>query len=223
MISSRYATITTVCLSSTSQPSGELAYNKVLKNCNIFVFIVHVAYFLAHTIQYDIVYLMCSKKLTCSQLSPPHGTDKKLKKKRSKNKSRSMISPVWSCDREDSPVYFAHQNFFVSGNILTKHFSQCPASSTQILDNHLMRSFFSVVNPTASPKLLPTSSQQCWQQLIIDIQITFRYLESTFHRLHCLKFSFKLIKFSIIKARKYKGPLIQTTHTIPHLKKDIQK
>jgi len=32
-------------------------------------------------IQYDIVYLTCSKKLTCSQLSPPHGTNRKIKEK----------------------------------------------------------------------------------------------------------------------------------------------
>ena len=31
------------------------------------------------TIRYDTVYLTCSKKLTGSQLSPPHGTNKKLK------------------------------------------------------------------------------------------------------------------------------------------------
>jgi len=32
-----------------------------------------------HTIRYDTVYLTCSKKLTGNQLSPPHGTNKKLK------------------------------------------------------------------------------------------------------------------------------------------------
>jgi len=32
------------------------------------------------TIRHDIMYLACSKKLTCSQLSPPHKTNKKLKK-----------------------------------------------------------------------------------------------------------------------------------------------
>ena len=31
------------------------------------------------TIRYDSVYLTCSKKLTGSQLSPPHGTNKKIK------------------------------------------------------------------------------------------------------------------------------------------------
>ena len=31
------------------------------------------------TIRYDSVYLTCSKKLTGSQLRPPHGTNKKLK------------------------------------------------------------------------------------------------------------------------------------------------
>jgi len=31
------------------------------------------------TIRYDSVYLTCSKKLTGSQLTPPHGTNKKLK------------------------------------------------------------------------------------------------------------------------------------------------
>ena len=30
---------------------------------------------LCQCVQYDSVYLTCSKKLTCSQLSPPHGTN----------------------------------------------------------------------------------------------------------------------------------------------------
>jgi len=36
-----------------------------------------------HTIryEYDIVYLTCSTKQTCSQLSPPHGTNRKIKRK----------------------------------------------------------------------------------------------------------------------------------------------
>jgi len=32
-------------------------------------------------LRYDIVYLTCSKKLKCSQLSPPHGTNRKIKEK----------------------------------------------------------------------------------------------------------------------------------------------
>jgi len=55
------------------------------------------------TIWYDRVYLTCSKKLTCSQLSLSHGTNRKIKAKRTKNKSRSMISPVRSRDHEGSP------------------------------------------------------------------------------------------------------------------------
>jgi len=58
------------------------------------------------TIRYDSVYLTCSKKLTGSQLSPPHGTNKKLKCE-TKNKMMSMIGPVQSrCHEchEDSPV-----------------------------------------------------------------------------------------------------------------------
>ena len=46
----------------------------------------------AYNIQYNIVYLTCSKKLTCSQLV--HHTNKKIKAKKTKNKSRTMISPV---------------------------------------------------------------------------------------------------------------------------------
>ena len=38
---------------------------------------------------------MCSKKLTGSQLSPPHGTNKKLNCE-TKNKTMSMIGPVQS-------------------------------------------------------------------------------------------------------------------------------
>jgi len=55
------------------------------------------------TIRYDSVYFMCSKKLTGSQLSPPHGMNKKLKCE-TKNKMMSMIGPVQSHNHEDSPV-----------------------------------------------------------------------------------------------------------------------
>ena len=55
------------------------------------------------TIQYDSVYLTCSKKLRGSQLSPPHGTNKKLKSE-TKNKTMSMIGPVQSRCHEGNPV-----------------------------------------------------------------------------------------------------------------------
>ena len=55
------------------------------------------------TIRYDSVYLTCSKKLTGSQLSPPHGTNKKLKCE-TKNKTMSMIGSVQSRCHEGSPV-----------------------------------------------------------------------------------------------------------------------
>ena len=51
------------------------------------------------TIRYDSVCLTCSKKLTGSQLSLPHRTNKKLKCK-TKNKMMSMIGPVQSRYRE---------------------------------------------------------------------------------------------------------------------------
>jgi len=51
------------------------------------------------TIRYDSVCLTCSKKLTGSQLSLQHGTNKKLKCK-TKNKMMSMIAPVQSRYRE---------------------------------------------------------------------------------------------------------------------------
>ena len=41
-------------------------------------------------IRYDSEYLMCSKKLMGSQLSPPHGTNKKLKCE-TKNKIMSVM------------------------------------------------------------------------------------------------------------------------------------
>jgi len=36
------------------------------------------------TIRYDTVYLTCSKNLTCSQLSAPHGTSRKIKENKLK-------------------------------------------------------------------------------------------------------------------------------------------
>ena len=48
-----------------------------------------------NTIQYNSVYLTCSKKLTGSQLSLPHGINRKLKCE-IKNKMMSVISPVQS-------------------------------------------------------------------------------------------------------------------------------
>jgi len=53
-------------------------------------------------IRYDTVYLTYSKKLTSSQLSLPHGTNRKIKKT-NLNKLRSMISPVRSHDHESRP------------------------------------------------------------------------------------------------------------------------
>ena len=40
------------------------------------------------TIRYNVVYLTCSKKLTCSQLSPPHGTNREIKEKNELNINR---------------------------------------------------------------------------------------------------------------------------------------
>ena len=55
------------------------------------------------TIRYDSVYLTCSKKLTGSQFSPPHGTNKKFKCE-TKNKTMNMIGSVQSRCHEGSPV-----------------------------------------------------------------------------------------------------------------------
>ena len=70
-----------------------------------------------YTIRYDIAYLTCSKKLTCSQLSPPHGQTEKLKKKRTKKiesskgsstsyvSLRSSVKIIWhhhTCPRPTS-------------------------------------------------------------------------------------------------------------------------
>jgi len=52
-----------------------------------------------NTIRYDSGYLTCSKKLTGSQLSLPHGINRKLKCE-TKNKMMSVISPVRSRYRE---------------------------------------------------------------------------------------------------------------------------
>jgi len=51
------------------------------------------------TIQYDSVYLTCSKKLMGSQLSLPHKINKKLKCE-TKNKMMIVIGPVQSRYRE---------------------------------------------------------------------------------------------------------------------------
>jgi len=55
------------------------------------------------TIRYDSVYLTCSKKLTDSQLSLPHVTNKKYKIKKTK-KVMNMISLVQFYDHEGSPM-----------------------------------------------------------------------------------------------------------------------
>jgi len=51
------------------------------------------------TIRYDSGYLTYSKKLTGSQFSLPHGTNKKLECE-TKNKTMSIIGPVQSRYRE---------------------------------------------------------------------------------------------------------------------------
>jgi len=57
----------------------------------------------ASAIRYGSVYLTCSKKLTSSQLSLPHGINKKLKCE-TKNKPMSVMGPVQSHCHEGSPV-----------------------------------------------------------------------------------------------------------------------
>jgi len=55
------------------------------------------------SIRYDSVYLTCSKKLTGSQLSLPHGINKILKCE-TKNKLMSVTGPVQSHYHKGSPV-----------------------------------------------------------------------------------------------------------------------
>jgi len=61
--------------------------------CDLLATAKFVAY---DTIRYDSVYLTCSKKLTSSQLSLPHRTNKKLKCK-TKNKMMTVIGFKYSC------------------------------------------------------------------------------------------------------------------------------
>ena len=55
------------------------------------------------TIRNDSVYLTCSKKPMGSQLSLPHGINKKLKRE-TKNKLMSVIGPVQSHYHEGRPT-----------------------------------------------------------------------------------------------------------------------
>ena len=55
--------------------------------------VVFISRRIANTIQYDSVYLTCSKQLTGSQLTVPHGINKKLKCE-TKNKMMSVIGPL---------------------------------------------------------------------------------------------------------------------------------
>jgi len=50
------------------------------------------------------VYLTCSKKLTGSQLSLPHGLNKKIKLIKTKYKLISRISPIQSHYHAGSPI-----------------------------------------------------------------------------------------------------------------------
>ena len=75
-------------------------YSNWLLHSNVIVCRASVdVWCLYDTIRYNSVYLTCSKKLTGSQLSLPHGTNKKLKCK-TKNKMMSVIGPVQSRYRE---------------------------------------------------------------------------------------------------------------------------
>ena len=56
------------------------------------------------TIRYGTVYATCSKTLTDSQLSLPHGMNKNVKEKKTKNKLMSVIGPVQSHYHEGSPI-----------------------------------------------------------------------------------------------------------------------
>ena len=77
------------------------------------------------TIRYDSVYLTCSKKLTGSQLSPPHGIYKQLKCK-TKNKTMRVIGPVQSRCHEGSPV--GDRSLRWEGFVEKVGFEQCSVS-----------------------------------------------------------------------------------------------
>jgi len=68
------------------------------------------------TLRYDVVYL------TCSQLFPPHGPNRTIKRKRTKNKSRSMISPVRSRSRESSALRQSRKR---DGNLTVMYSRNC--------------------------------------------------------------------------------------------------
>ena len=54
----------------------------------------------AVTIRYDTVYLTCSKKLTCSQLSPPHGIKQEaLLSQRGRAMLRVCIASIQNVER----------------------------------------------------------------------------------------------------------------------------
>ena len=56
------------------------------------------------SIRYDSVHLLCSKNLTGSQLSLPHGINQQKLKCETENKLMSVIGPVQSRCHEGSPV-----------------------------------------------------------------------------------------------------------------------
>ena len=70
-----------------------------------------------YTIRYDSVYLTCSKKMTGSQLSLPHGINKKLKCE-TKNKMTSVIGPLQSRYHESNRVCYSLE-LFVFANTIT--------------------------------------------------------------------------------------------------------
>jgi len=83
----------------TRRPRGtviRIFYCTLNTHCRI---VCIASYHTMRYIRYDSVYLTCSKKLTGSHLSLPHGTSNKLKCE-TKNKMMSVIGPVQSRYRE---------------------------------------------------------------------------------------------------------------------------
>ena len=85
-------------------------------------------------------------------------------------------------------------------------------------DHHLMRCSSSVVNPTVVTALLIMPFYIASDKEYLKKKTHyFRYADSAFPQLYCLKFSFKSVDISKCPARKQKGMFFSETQCRPTL------
>ena len=139
--------------------------------------VVNLLYVLFHAcgpalyIRYDTMYFTCSKKLTCSQLSPPHGTNRKIKQK---NELKINREASWV---RYGPVGLTSQVFLGESS----HDPKSARSKPQLMNGCSLRGFLAATKYHRKCTQLKVKDQGRWRgQHIVYPTNSVKYLTGSY-------------------------------------------